>query len=134
MKCKLKFHCKQPWQARIECSRQILIANDWHCSVTFWGIVIFSLCCNWPCVIEIFSFFRFRWIFSLLSILAHLLKVLFQETSLFSTTRWMSSHSSFFVVNVEEPRLLSNSGWSHIKICLKYLNHFSNITRFFHWF
>ena len=65
-----------------------------------------SLCVNWPCVIDIFSFVRFLWIFSLLSVLAHLLKAMFQETSLFSIARRMPSHSSFFVVHVEEPRLL----------------------------
>ena len=57
-----------------------------------------SLCRNWQCVIDIFSFVRFLRIFSLLSVMAHLLKVLFQETSLFSTARWIQSHSNFHVV------------------------------------
>ena len=35
MKYKIKFHCKIPWQTRIECSRQILIPHDWHCPVDF---------------------------------------------------------------------------------------------------
>ena len=51
-KYKIKFHCKQPWQTRIECSRQILIPHDWHCSVDF-GALSFSFfvwqlaMCNW---------------------------------------------------------------------------------------
>ena len=84
-----------------------------HCS-------FLSLCGNWPCVIDIFSFVQFLWIFFLLLVLVHLLKALFQETSIFSTARWMPSHSNFFVVHVEEPRLLPNSSWSHMKMCLKY--------------
>ena len=52
MKYKIKFHCKQPRQTRIECSRQILIPNDWHCLVDF-GALSFSVfvwqlaMCNW---------------------------------------------------------------------------------------
>ena len=125
MKHKIKLHCKQTWQTRIECSRQMLVPHDWHCSVDF-GALFFSVfvwqlaMCNWHLL-------RFLWIFSLLSVLAHLLKELFQETSLFSTTRWMPSHSNFFVVHVEELRLKSYED------VLKYLNHFSNTTRFSHW-
>ena len=105
MKYKIKFHCKQPWQrqTRIECSPKILIPHDWHCSADF-GTLSFSVSvwqlamCNWHLL-----FVRFLWIFSLLSVLAHLLKVLFQETSVFSTARWMPCHSNFFVAHVEEP-------------------------------
>ena len=88
-----------------------------------------SLCGNWLCVIDIFSFVRFLWIFSLLLVLAHLLKPLFQETSLFSTSRWIPSHSNFFAVHVKEPRLLPNSSWSHTKLCLKY--HFQAVLESF---
>ena len=132
MKYKIKFHCKQPWQTRIEWSRQRLIPHDWHCSVDFVALSfsVFVLCGNWPCVIDIFSFARFLWIFSVLSVLAHPLKALFQETSLFSAGRRMPSHSNFFAVHMKEPRFLPNFSWSHMKTCLKYLNHFSNITRF----
>ena len=52
MKYKIKFHCKQPWQTRIECSRQTLIPQDWHYSVDFWGLsfsfFVWQLAmCNW---------------------------------------------------------------------------------------
>ena len=52
MKYKIKFHCKQPLQTRMECSRQILIPHDWHCSADF-GALSFSVfmwqlaMCNW---------------------------------------------------------------------------------------
>ena len=42
MKYKIKFYCKQPWQTHIECSRQLLIPHDWHCSVDF-GVLSFSI-------------------------------------------------------------------------------------------
>ena len=124
MNMEYKIHCKQPWQICIGCSWQILIPHDWHYSVDF-GALSFSVflrqltMCNWHLLL-----FRFLWIISLLTVVAHLLKVLFQETSLFSTKRWMLSHSSIFVVHVEVPRVL--------KMCSKYLNHFSDTTRFFH--
>ena len=82
--------------------------------------------CNWPCLSDIFSFARFLWIFSLLSVQAHLLKALLQETSFFSTAHWMPSHSNFLIVLVEEPR--RRASWSDMKMCLKYLNHFSSTT------
>ena len=67
MKYKTKFHCKQSWQTRIECSRKILIPNDWHCSVEF-GALSFSVfvwqlvMCNWhfllcPVPVNLFSSF-----------------------------------------------------------------------------
>ena len=52
MKYKIKFHCKQHWQTRVECSQQILIPHDWHYSVDF-GALFFSVflwqfsMCNW---------------------------------------------------------------------------------------
>ena len=52
MKYKLKFHCKKPWQTRIECSWQILVPHDWHCLDDF-GALAFSVfvwqltMCNW---------------------------------------------------------------------------------------
>ena len=52
MKCKIKFHCKQPRKTNIEGSPQILIPHDWHCSVDF-GALSFSVSvwqlsmCNW---------------------------------------------------------------------------------------
>ena len=55
-KYKIKFHCKQPWQTRIGCSRQMLISHDWHCSVDF-GALSFSFfvwqlaICNWHLLI-----------------------------------------------------------------------------------
>ena len=121
MKHKIKLHCKQLWQNRgIYRCHMIdtvhLILGD--CPFLSW-------CGNWSRVVYIFSFVWFLSIFSLLSILAHWLKVLFEETSLFSTARWMPSHSNYFIVHVEEPRLLPNSTWNHMKMCLKYLNHFS---------
>ena len=42
MKYKIKLNCQQPWQTRIERSRQILIPYDWHCSVDF-GAFSFSV-------------------------------------------------------------------------------------------
>ena len=42
MKNKIKSHCKQPWQTRVECLRQILTPNDWHSSVDF-GVLSFSV-------------------------------------------------------------------------------------------
>ena len=133
MKYKRKFHCKQPWQTGIECSQQILIPHDWKCSADFLGLLFLSLWYNWSCVIGIFSFVLFLWIFSLLSVMAHLLKALFQEAFLFSTVHWMPSHSNFVVVHIEEPRFFPNSSWSHMMMSLKYLNHFSNTTQFSHW-
>ena len=52
IKYKTKFHCKQPWKTRIECSRQILIPHDWHCLVDFWAlsfsVFVWQLAmCNW---------------------------------------------------------------------------------------
>ena len=131
MKYKTKFHCKQPRQTRIECSRQIQYHMVDTVQLIFENCSILSLCGNWPCLIGIFSFVWFLWIFSLLSVLARLLKALFQETSLFSTACWMPSHSNFFVIHVEEG--FPCSSWSHVIMCLKYLNHFSNTTRFSHW-
>ena len=52
MKYKIKFHCKQHWQTRVECSQQILIPHDWHYSVDFVALFFsvflwqFSMC-NW---------------------------------------------------------------------------------------
>ena len=126
MKYKIKFQCNQPWQTCIECSQQILIPYDYTLNLILEHCPFLSLCGNWPCVIAIFSFLRFLWIFSLLSVLANLIKALFQETSLFSTARRMPSHSNFFVVHVEELRPLPNPSWCHMKMSLKYLNHFSN--------
>ena len=45
----------------------------------------------------------------------------------------LDAKPNFFVVHVEEPGLLLNSSWSHMKMCLKYLNHFPNTTPFSHW-
>ena len=97
MKYKIKFHWKQPWQTRIECSQQILTPHDWHYSVDFraWPFSVFELqlaLCNWHiflCPVPV------------LLVLAHLLKELSQETSLFSSTLWIPSHSNFFIVHVE---------------------------------
>ena len=125
MKYKLKFHCKQPWQTRIECSWQIQIPYDTGTVQLVLGHFPFlSLCGNCPCVVEVFSLVWLLWIFSILSVLADLLKSLFQDRSLFSTARWMPSHSNFLDVHVEEPRLLLNSSWSHMMMCLKYLDLF----------
>ena len=41
MKYKIKFYGKQPWQTCIECSQQMLIPHDFHCSVDF-GAMPFS--------------------------------------------------------------------------------------------
>ena len=52
VKYEIKFHRKQPWQTRIECSRIILIPNNRHCWVDF-GALSFSVSvwpfavCNW---------------------------------------------------------------------------------------
>ena len=138
MKCEIKFHCKQPRQTRIDCSQEIQIPHEWHCSVDFealsfsffmWKLAMWHLLL-WRSVL--YTVTGFLWIFSLLSVLVHLLKALFQETSLVSSVRWMSSHSNFIVVHVEKPRFFSTSTWSHMMMYLKYLNHFSNTTRFSH--
>ena len=84
-----------------------------------------SLCSNWPCVMNIFSFVRF-------------LYWLIYWKSCSKKRLYFQLHAGcqviyFFAVLVEEPRLLPNSSWSYMKMCLKYLNHFSNTARFFHW-
>ena len=68
MKNKIKSHCKQPWQTRVECLRQILTPHDWHSSVDF-GVLSFSVSayqyqlamCNWhlllcPVLMNLFLF------------------------------------------------------------------------------
>ena len=133
MKHKIKFHCKQPWQTHIECSQQILILDDWHSSVNF-GALSFSVfvwqlaMCN-----DIFSFCPVP-----VNVLATFYTGSSNKTavprniSIFNCTLDAKT-LKLTRLHVEEPRLLPNTSWSHMKMCLKYLNHFSNITRFSHW-
>ena len=46
MKYKIRFHCKQPWQTRIECSLQILIPHDRHCSNDFETLSCSAVVCQ----------------------------------------------------------------------------------------
>ena len=68
MKYKIRFHCQQPWQTRIECSRQILIPHDQHCSNDFealsFSVFVWQLAmCYWhlllcPVSVNLLSTFR----------------------------------------------------------------------------
>ena len=129
MKYKIKFHCKQPLQTRIECVWQRLITYDWHFSVDFgalrfsvvvWQLVIgdwhLPLC---PVPVNLLSTF---------GIVSSTKSAVSRKIFIFNCT--LGATSFKLVVHVEEPRLLPNSSQSRMKMCLKYLNHFSNTTRF----
>ena len=96
---------------------------SWFFGIAFFVFVVQLVMCNWYLLLCPV----------LVNLMAHPLKALFQEKILFSTVHWMPSHSNFVVVHIEEPRFFPNSSWSHMMMCLKYLNHFSNTTQFSHW-
>ena len=133
MKHKIKFHCKQPWQTHIACSQQILILHDWHSSVNF-GALSFSVfvwqlaMCNWHLLFLSSSCESSRYFRSGSSNKSAVPR----NISIFNCTLDAKT-LKLIRLHVEEPRLLPNSSWSHMKMCLKYLNHCSNTTRFSHW-
>ena len=77
MKYKIKFHCKQPRQSHIEGSPRILIPMIGTVQLIFGHCPFLSLCDNWPCVTEIFSFVRILWIVFLYVVLAHIPRNIF---------------------------------------------------------
>ena len=133
LKYKIKFYCKQPWKTRTECSWQIIIPHDWHCPVNF-GALSFSFfvwllaMCNWrlllcPVPVNLLSTFGNG---------SSTKSVVPRNIFIFNCTL-DAKPFNFFVVHVEKPRLLSYSSWSHTKMCLKYLNCFSNTAQCSHW-
>ena len=132
MKYKIKIHCKQPCETRIECSREIMIPHDWHCSIGFgalsYSVFVWQLTmCNWhlllcPFPLNFFSTFAPG---------SFTESAVSRNAFIFNCT--LDPKLLKFVLHVEEPRLLPNSSWSQMKMFLKYLNHFSNTTWFSHW-
>ena len=113
MKYKVKFRCEQLWQTCNECSRQILITNKWHCLVDFGA----------------FPFSAFLWHLAMCNWHLHFCPVPVNLLSTFST----GSSRNIVIFNCKlDSRWMPNSSWSHIKMCLKYLNHFSKTTRLSH--